>query len=361
MSVDWPTLLRQISEHLLESTRDDEDAREMTWLQAARDEPGRAAEEAETRTRTRWLGFPGASEEDIAARERELGVTLPEDYRAFLRASNGFLSMNGFPHGISTLSPVQRIGWLRDLDNGRLRAYDEEFGGRDDDDIPDEWYVRQEEFARTLLIGDSDGNECILLRPPGPGVQFPNWNQWEVWMYDTEAGFEILDDSPHTFLDFMSRGLNVRSPSQGYGLLALIDETRPSAAALRERIDALDVDALVELLADLVDAAAEVRVKWEGPVDPSLGRGGDCWSEDWTEDVVDWIVAQGTEVWLAARGASDEALLELGRAYDAEQARGGRWDEPTPPLRGLIHAAYARLKGDGLAIFDHLERVLAAR
>ncbi|UQA59893.1 hypothetical protein [Polyangium aurulentum] len=70
MTVEWPTLLRQISARLFESTQDDESAREMTWLQAAGDDPARAAEEAETRTKSRWLGFAGASEEEIAARER---------------------------------------------------------------------------------------------------------------------------------------------------------------------------------------------------------------------------------------------------------------------------------------------------
>ena len=361
MSVDWPALLREISAHLLESTQDDEDARTITWLQAAGEDDGRAAEEAETRTRSRWLGFPGASEDAITTRERELGVKLPEDYRAFLRASNGFLSMHGFPNGISTLSPIQEIGWMRDLGAGRLKAYAKEFGSRDEDDIPDEWFVLQDEFEHTLLIGESDGNECILLKPPGPGPQFPNWNQWQVWLYDPEAGFVIFDDSTHTFLDFMSSGLGSRS--QEYGLLALVDATRPSIAALRERLAALDADALVELLADLVDAAAEVRVKWEGPCDPSLGAEGQCWSEDSTEDLVDWIVAQGTEVWLTARGASDAFLLALARARDEEeQAGSGRWDAGTPDLRGLIHAAYRRVVGDdGQAIFPHLERVLAAR
>lgn len=357
MHVEWPDLLREISAHLLEISRDDEAARAATWLMAACGDPGRAAEEASTRTASGWLGFAGASEHAVAARERELGVVLPADYRAFLRASDGFLGMNGFPHGRASLSPVERITWLRDRDGGRLAAYAEKFGGSDEDDIPDEWYVRQEEFAGTLLIGESDGDECILLKPPGPGAQLPGWNRWEVWLYDPSAGFDILDDTPHTFLDLMLRALQMGG-LQTYGLLTLVDSARPSVAALRERLDALDADALVELLADLVDAAAEVRVKWEGPFDPSLGV---CWSEDSTEDLTDWIVSQGTDVWRAARGATDEALIELARARQAEGTASGRWNDGTPPLRGLIHAAYRRISGDTLAIFPHLERVLAAR
>lgn len=179
---DWPTLLRAISERLFEVT--DEDAREAAWFAAAEGDAEREAVEARTRTASRWLGFPGATEEEIAARERELGVRFPDDYRSFLRASNGFLSMAGFPYGMCSLSPVQQVGWFRDLDSaGRLKAYRRDFADADPDALPDDWAVPFEEFERTLLIGESDGNECILLLPPGPD------NDWELWTYDPEAGF----------------------------------------------------------------------------------------------------------------------------------------------------------------------------
>ncbi|WP_434423235.1 SMI1/KNR4 family protein [Nannocystis pusilla] len=195
--LDWPALLSAISERLFDDT--DEAEREATWLAAAKGDPEREETEAHTRTASRWLGFAGAGEEDIAARERELGVRFPEDYRAFLRASNGFLRMAGFPHGMCSLLPVQRVGWFRDLDRaGRIEAYRDDFADADPDELPEEWNIDIEALERTLLIGESDGNECILLLPPGPD------HDWELWTYDPEAGF----GDAASFLAFMARGLD---------------------------------------------------------------------------------------------------------------------------------------------------------
>ncbi|MCY0993025.1 SMI1/KNR4 family protein [Nannocystis sp. ILAH1] len=193
---NWPILLSALSKRLFLVT--DEAAREATWLAAAGGDPEREATEAQTRTASRWLGFAGASEEDIAARERELAVRFPEDYRAFLRASNGFLGMAGFPHGMCSLLPVQRVGWFRDLDSaGRIEAYRDDFADADPDELPEEWDIDVEDLERTLLIGESDGNECILLLPPGPD------DDWELWTYDPEAGF----GEAASFLALIERGL----------------------------------------------------------------------------------------------------------------------------------------------------------
>lgn len=190
---DWPTLLREISERLFDSS--DEDARQLTWLRAARGDREREAIESQTRSASRWLGFPGATEAEITAREQELGVRFPREYRAFLRASNGFLTLSGFPFGMCTLSPVQKVGWFRDLDRvGRLEAYQRELAEAEPDVL---FAVLYEEFERMLLIGDSDGNECILFLPPGPD------NGWELWTYDPEAGFS----GGLSFRKFMERGL----------------------------------------------------------------------------------------------------------------------------------------------------------
>jgi len=52
--------------------------------------------------------FPPATEDQIAAAERRLGITLTPSYRAFLLVSNGWLTVS------SRILPVEQIAWLRE-------------------------------------------------------------------------------------------------------------------------------------------------------------------------------------------------------------------------------------------------------
>ena len=179
---DWGRLLKELSVKLIEI------ADEFDLETIEDDEP--------ERLQTRWLGYPGATPEAIAAREAELGTTLPDDYRAFLLASNGFRGLAGLPHGLCSLLPVEKIGWMRDVDrSGRLAEYlahPERVKA-----LPEDFQVDPDDYARTLLIGESDGNECILLLPPRNGAD------WELWTYDPEAGFVTGD----TFTELMESAL----------------------------------------------------------------------------------------------------------------------------------------------------------
>jgi hypothetical protein len=184
-SRDWNELLRAVSARAFAVA----DQREIEEF--ARRAPGRLE--------TRWLGFPGAEEEAVVALERHLALRLPGDYRAFLRASDGFLGLAGFPFGLCSLSSSSDVGLFRDKDatTGRLERYRHEHGAVDPAELAPEWCVDVADLARTLLVGESDGNECILLLPAGPD------NDWEVWTYDPEAGF---GQAP-SFLAFMEQGL----------------------------------------------------------------------------------------------------------------------------------------------------------
>ena len=180
---EWPLLLRRLSEKLLGIA----DEFDLEGIQE--DEPHRLV--------TRWLGSDGARDADISLREAVLQTKLPDDYRAFLLASNGFRGLAGLPHGLCNLLPVEEIGWMREKDKrtGRLANYLE--ARAKGEVFSEEHMVDPDDFARTLLIGESDGNECILLLPSRLS------DGWEVWTYHPETGFVTGD----TFTELMESAL----------------------------------------------------------------------------------------------------------------------------------------------------------
>ena len=60
-----------------------------------------------------WMGFEPASEARISAAEDRLGRRLPPSLRAFYGVSNGWGMTGSFIFGVP---PVEKIGWLKDLD-----------------------------------------------------------------------------------------------------------------------------------------------------------------------------------------------------------------------------------------------------
>lgn len=181
---NWPALLKRLSKKLFSVA----DEYELEAL----------AEDHPARLKSKYLGEPPATADAIAAREAALGVRLPDDYRAFLLASNGFHGLAGLPHGLCALLPVEEIGWMRDADSvGRLQGYVERRAAGSE--LPEEFIVDVDDYARTLLIGESDGNECILLLPPKDG------GEWALWTYDPECGF----DTECTFTELMESALEV--------------------------------------------------------------------------------------------------------------------------------------------------------
>src|SRR5262245_3899869 len=57
-----------------------------------------------------WLGYPGATEDQITRLEARLGKTLPPSYRAFLKVSNGFRQPGML---VWRLLPAEEVEWFR--------------------------------------------------------------------------------------------------------------------------------------------------------------------------------------------------------------------------------------------------------
>jgi hypothetical protein len=90
-SFDWERFLRQWSQELIASM-----GAELETLPAEVIESG-------------WLGYPGATEEQIAQVETRLGTPLPPSYREFLKVTNGWRQTTPF---IYRLWSTEAIEWF---------------------------------------------------------------------------------------------------------------------------------------------------------------------------------------------------------------------------------------------------------
>jgi SMI1 / KNR4 family (SUKH-1) len=126
-----------------------------------------------------WLGFPGATEDEIARAETRLRKKLPPSYRAFLGVTNGW-RYTGF--AINHLWSTDKIYWFRVRnqewidDWGRGAEYYElrnpgPVVPHPDDERPD--------LPFTLEISDVGDSAIYLLNPRIVGAD----GEWQAWFF----------------------------------------------------------------------------------------------------------------------------------------------------------------------------------
>ena len=176
---DWESFLKQESKKAIEQFKKDKKEYEERGYYMYTF-PNEALE-------SEWLGFPGASEEQIIAAETRLGTTLPPSYRDFLKVTNGWLD---YP-SIIELWPIEKIDWFSVknqewidiwLDYCPEEASDEEYFNYE----YDWWYwtqpIRTKYMQTALQISDDDDSEVVLLNP-----QIIHNDEWEAWIFSCHA------------------------------------------------------------------------------------------------------------------------------------------------------------------------------
>jgi hypothetical protein len=133
-----------------------------------------------------WLGFPGASEQQIIEAEDRLGIELPPSYRAFLRVSNGW---NEYSFSIS-LRSVETVEWFCTKHQDWIDTYTVSVPYIRT--ISDKEYlvygknVRQVdrfEYLQTALqISDVNDLGVILLNP-----EIRLGDEWEAWHFSNDG------------------------------------------------------------------------------------------------------------------------------------------------------------------------------
>ncbi len=143
---------------------------------------------AETRA-AGWLGFPGATEEQIRATEARLRAALPPSYRQFLAVTNGWRTTGTF---VGTVYACQEVRWFREQNQQWIDAYVSPpmpFFYRESRLSDSEYFVYGEhqdparfrpEYLRTALEISAEGDSAIyLLNPDVVSAE----GEWEAWFF----------------------------------------------------------------------------------------------------------------------------------------------------------------------------------
>lgn len=144
------------------------------WADSLTDDATRPPADESAR-RDRWLGFPGASEERIAALEERLGRRLPPSYREFLAVSDGWRHAGGF---ITVLAGTAEARWHEDA-YGLAETFEDFL---DDDPSPEE--LRDVEAWRRGLQLDVESDAThVVLDPGDDGDEDGEWAvySWASW------------------------------------------------------------------------------------------------------------------------------------------------------------------------------------
>ncbi len=149
-----------------------------------------------------WLGFPGASEEQIRQLESRLRVSLPPSYREFLKVSNGWRQTTPFIYRIWSIDEVDWFSlrhhhWIQFFTDTHLRNRHEKSWGTQNQNgstqiphIPDSEYflygeaqdcskIRLEYLNSSLEISEKGESAIYLLNPE----VVTSDGEWEAWFF----------------------------------------------------------------------------------------------------------------------------------------------------------------------------------
>lgn len=133
--------------------------------------------------KSEWLGYPGATEEQIVAAETRLGIILPPSYRMFLKITNGWPAIPG-PCRLYSTSEInwfclENQDWIDEWVACRKLlppVTDEEYFVYSKNRI---WNqpIRTEYMQTALQISDEEDASVVLLNP-----QIIHNHEWEAWL-----------------------------------------------------------------------------------------------------------------------------------------------------------------------------------
>lgn len=175
---DWESFLKRWSQEIVEAIAPDRDKLPSSVIKSG------------------WLGYPGATEQQIAEAETRLNMTLPPSYRAFLKVTNGWRQTTPFINKLWSTQKIERFSvkhqkWINAFweKSGYLPAESSNASSPPPSVSDEEYFVYGEaqdcsklrrEYLQTTLEISKRGEGAIYLL--NPQVVTPN-GEWEAWFF----------------------------------------------------------------------------------------------------------------------------------------------------------------------------------
>jgi hypothetical protein len=229
---DWESFLRQWSQAVLESMSDEQ----LSQLPQEVIASG-------------WLGYPGATEEQICQTESRLGVKFPPSYREFLKVTDGWRQTTSFIRRLWSTEDIERFvvrhqKWIEAFTNHHENTQVSFEHAIELDELweqttvaDEEYFVYGEEqdcsklrveYLRTAIeISDVVGDAIYLLNPQVVTEE----GEWEAWFFgdwlpgaDRYRSFrEMMEAEYHNFLELRDSASEQSQPL-----------TEPTSSAIAE-------------------------------------------------------------------------------------------------------------------------------
>ena len=356
---DWESFLRRWNQELLGSTAAD-----------PTDLPPEVIESG-------WLGYPGATEEQITQAEARLGKTLPPSYRAFLKVTNGWRQTTPL---IDRLWSSEEIEWFSNRHQNWIDAFLEDYKDRyphvsatqlesnahlGAPSVPDEEYLvygeaqdcsklRVEYLHTALEISDVGESAIYLLNPQ----VVTDDGEWEAWFFgdwlpgaDRYPSFRAMMQAEYeNFLELRENSSHPaeRSISSQLALDPVEDKVKnsqvpalPLATDPAEDIDPAEDNAIVPMeeidWRSLATFSIEFQTRQiEDQIEKRIiahyteGDSSRTWSDRETEQLRQWMLAQisqgrqpETETEIESAGAISPVKVEIGRLWAFQPPQSG--------------------------------------
>ncbi|MGB1041147.1 MAG: SMI1/KNR4 family protein [Flavobacteriales bacterium] len=134
-----------------------------------------------------WIGYNPSNDNEIINIEKKLGITLPKEYKEFMKITNGFSQ--------STITEpefysIDKIDWLKNVDDELINIWKEN-GLKD----------IGEQLERAIIVADSNKEQQFLL------ISSIGNKEWKFWKFGNwipgEEEYENLENYFEKTLEFL--------------------------------------------------------------------------------------------------------------------------------------------------------------